>query len=132
MNDSLETIAVIAELFTWIGLLGGALCLLLRLIISVVGGSWSEAHAVVVDDENGSLLRWMTQEGEIHEARLTDAASLGDPDELQIYFKNSSPDTIRFERHSHLGQVLLTLAIILLALGTAAAIASIIVMFVAN
>jgi hypothetical protein len=65
-----ESLGSITELFSWIGLATGAFFGVLWLIGRMLRGGWTETDAVVVDTEGGPLLRWLGQDGVVHDRPL--------------------------------------------------------------
>jgi hypothetical protein len=128
-----DLIELLAELFGWFGLLAAAGCFLAVAILRVSRGQWEETEAVIVDHLDGSQLRWMTTEGELHTRGLDphERASIADPDELQVYYSRRSPELVRFEVVGHGEKVLRTLGFSFLGLGVVGFVVSIVSLFVA-
>jgi hypothetical protein len=65
-----EVVSVVSEVIGWIALGGGVACLLLALLIRVADGRWLRTEAVVIDGDEGSVVRWFA-EGAFHSRRLS-------------------------------------------------------------
>ncbi|HEV7951531.1 MAG TPA: hypothetical protein VGP24_17355 [Glaciihabitans sp.] len=132
MSSFLDLVEVLAELFTWVGLVLGGLSFLTLLIVRVSRGSWVETEAVVVDEAEASQLRWMTIDGILHSRNLDadERAAIKDPDELLIHYSRRSPDRMRFEVAGHGEKVLRALGFILLGIAAVSIVVSIVVLFI--
>lgn len=130
MSTALDVLSNLAELFTWIGLSLGVTCLILVLIVKAAGGRWVETDAIVVD-EQGGLLRWMSNEG-LHERPLTAHQKdlLQHADGLRLYYRWGEPERIRFERTGHGEKTLRLLTWLMLGLGGGGAVGSLVLLFV--
>jgi hypothetical protein len=118
-------VSVIAEVIGWIALAGGLGCLLLALLIRMADGRWLRTDAVVVDTEEGSVVRWFA-EGAFHSRHLSvdERAHVRRPDEEPAYYKQREPDRLRLHEPPVgrrvvrlVGVVLLVIAIISGAIG---------------
>lgn len=128
VNSPLETLGVLSELFTWVGLVIGAGFLLVVFVIRAVSGSWVETAAVVVDRE----ARWMTEDREVHSRRLTqhEISRAADLDDLMVFYSERSPDRMRLDRWSEPEKALRLVGIVLASVGVAAGILSIVLLFI--
>lgn len=118
-------VSVIAEVIGWIALAGGLGCLLLALLIRMADGRWLRTDAVVVDTEEGSVVRWFA-EGAFHSRHLSvdERTHVRRPDEEPAYYKQREPDRLRLHEPPVgrrvvrlVGVVLLVIAIISGAIG---------------
>lgn len=132
MNSPLDVVDLLVELLTWIGLLLGGACLLTLLILRGARGGWVETEAVVVDDGDGALVRWMTVEGELHSGifEADDAGDTFDPDQLRIFYSRRAPHRYRLHAAAHGERVLQLLAFVLLGIGGVSFIVSIVLLFI--
>ena len=132
MNSVLDLVGILAELFTWVGLILGVLCLLVVMILRLTRLSWIETDAVIVEESGSAQLRWMTTEGTLHTRILDDGerSEIDDPDELHVHYHRHAPDRIKFEATGHGEKVLRALGLILLGIGIAAIIVSLVVLFI--
>lgn len=125
-----HTVGAIAELFSWIGLGIGALCLVVWVITLATTGDWRETDAVRIE-ESQRRARWIADDGSLHERSLTPAEQhqLSGHDTFRVFYNVRSPDRMRLERTSHSVRLFRLLTIIFLGLGTLAVIVGFVVLF---
>ncbi len=131
MNTALDFAGNLAELFSWIGLGLGLVCLLLWLMVRSASGRWIATDAEVIDAAGSPTLRWMSSEG-LHERALSaaEAAQCDPAERVRLFYSQHAPDRIRYERVGHVENTLRLVAGLLLGLGALALIASIVVLFI--
>lgn len=61
----------VVEIFSWVGFGLGILIGILALLLRLFDGTWLPVRAVIEDSENGRLVRWFDEDGEVNEARLS-------------------------------------------------------------
>ncbi|GAB3121995.1 hypothetical protein [Glaciibacter psychrotolerans] len=130
MNSAHDFLGLLAELFTWIGLVVGGLCLVALLITRSASARWIETDAIVVE-EKGGVLRWMSGDG-LHECSLTPSQreELQHVEGLRVYYRPGQPERIRFERTGHGEKTARLLTWLMLGLGGGGAVGSIVLLFV--
>jgi hypothetical protein len=127
-----EVVSVVSEVIGWIALGGGVACLLLALLIRMADGRWLRTEAVVIDGEDGSVVRWFA-EGAFHSRRLSaeERAHVGRPEEEPAFYKQREPDRLRLHEPPAGRRVIRTVGIVLLAIAFASALVGLIAMLVA-
>jgi hypothetical protein len=126
----LEIIGLMAEVFTWVGLGLGAVCLLVLLLVRTFGGRWIEADGLAVTESGETRLRWMSLQG-LHE-RLLDPADhhVTDPAAIRLFYSQRNPSRIRFDAVGHGERTMRLLTWLLLGLGLLALVVSTILIFI--
>jgi hypothetical protein len=127
-----EVVSVVTEVIGWIALGGGIACLLLALLIRIADGRWLRTDAVVIDGDEGSVVRWFA-EGSFHSRHLSaeERAHVARPEEEPAYYKQREPDRLRLHEPPVGRRVIRTLGIVLLAVAFVSALAGLIAMLVA-
>jgi hypothetical protein len=127
-----EVIGVAAELFIWTGFGGAAVCFFILLLVRAFHGKPVSSEGALAESDSGPQLRWLADDGLLRSRALTDSeqAEVGDPDELVVYYRRRSPDTVDLQPVDHAERVLRLLGLILLALGVVATVVSFIAMVV--
>ncbi|WP_103663343.1 hypothetical protein [Microbacterium sp. CJ77] len=84
-----DVVGLIAEVFTWVGVLGAIGLAFLALVFRIADGSWAPARAVVEHTDEGALVRWFDDQGTVNEAPLTahDLERIGGRDMADIYYR---------------------------------------------
>ena len=84
-----DVVGLIAEVFTWIGVLGAVGLAFLALIARMADGSWASTRAVVEHTDEGALVRWFDDQGVVNEAPLNahDLETIGDRDMADIEYR---------------------------------------------
>jgi hypothetical protein len=130
VSTTLEIVGLIAEVFTWVGLVLGAVCLLALLIMRTFGGRWVEADALAVTESGETRLRWMSLHG-LHERSLDpEDHRFADAAAVRLYYSQRNPSRIRFEPVGHGERTMWLLAWLLLGLGVLALVVSIVLIFI--
>jgi hypothetical protein len=127
-----EVVSVVSEVIGWVALGGGVACLLLALLIRVADGRWLRTEAVVIDGDEGSVVRWFA-EGAFHSRRLSseERAHVLHPAEEPAYYKQREPDRLRLHEPPVGRRVIRTVGIVLLVIAFASALVGLIAMLVA-
>jgi hypothetical protein len=126
VTSAQEILGIAAELFIWLGFGGAALCFVILLLVRAVQGKPISSEGVLAETDTGTQLRWMADDGLLRSRPLSaeERAEIGDPDELLVYYRRRSPDTVELQPVDHAEGVLRMLAWILLGVGVVAMIAS--------
>ncbi len=129
--NTLDALAVLSELFTWIGLLGGVLLLPLGVAARLAARRWVGTTGVIARGPMGPLVRWFDTAGEVHQvdANTPECAGLEVGSDIHVYFSPRRPDRMRTDSPAHDGRALLLLGGILLAIGVLAWIAGLFLLF---
>lgn len=132
MSSAQDIIGIAAELFTWIGFGGAALGFLGLLIVRASLGKPISSEAALAETEDGTQLRWLADDGLLRSRALTDdeASEASDPDELLVYYRRRTPDTVELQPVDHAERVLRLLGFILLGVGVLATVVSLVTMAV--
>jgi hypothetical protein len=132
VTDPIAAAGVIAELFTWIGLLlgGGAL------VAGFIRGAMmrqprTHRGAVVEVEEHSVTFRWFGEDGGLHEATAPPLRrrSMSVGDEVTVYTPRSSPEHGRIDPVDHLGRTLRVIGWVLFGIGLLAAALSVVLLF---
>lgn len=127
MQNLPSVLGSLADVFTWVGLLGAGAIGILALILWVADGTWLPVRAVVEPAErDGQVVRWIDADGGVNEAPLSDAdhARLGGRDMADIHYRRGWRNRMRVTRGSRTVRVFAWLAVGFGALGVLALIGS--------
>jgi hypothetical protein len=130
--NTLDALAVLCELFTWIGLIGGVLLIPFGIAARVAGRRWVGTTGVIASGPMGPLVRWFDTAGEVHQAdaRTAESAGLEVGSDIRVYFSPRRPDRMRTDSPAHDGRALLLIGGIMFVLGIVAWIAGLLLLFV--
>jgi hypothetical protein len=130
VGSAQDIIGVAAELFTWIGFGGAALCFISLLVVRASLGKPVSSEGVLAETEDGPQLRWLADDGVLRSRKLTasETADATDPDNLFVYFRRRTPDRVELQRVDHAERVLRLLGFILVGVGVVATVVSVIAM----
>lgn len=131
MQNLPTVLGSLADVFTWVGLLGAGVFGILALILWVADGTWLPVRAVVEpvesgDGERGQVVRWIDADGGVNEAPLSDAdhARLGGRDMVDIHYRRGWRNRMRAARGSRTVRLFAWLAVGFGGLGILALIGS--------
>ena len=122
MTSAQDILGIAAELFIWLGFGGTALCFLILLVVRAVQGKSVSSEGALAETDTGTQLRWMADDGLLRSRQLTESerAEITDPDELLVFYRRHSPDTVELQPVDHAEGVLRMLGLILLGVGVLA------------
>jgi hypothetical protein len=125
-----EFVGLGAELFTWLGFGGGAFCFITLLLVRAVQGRPTSSEGVLTETPTGTQLRWLADDGLLRSRPLTDleATETASVDDLFVYYRHRSPDSVELQPVDHAEGVLRMLGLILLGVGVLAVIVSFVAM----
>ncbi|WZH35486.1 MAG: hypothetical protein PIR02_11950 [Microbacterium enclense] len=128
MSNALDAII---EIFTWVGLGGGAVLALVAVVLLFADGTWVPVRAVVEDVDGGRVVRWFDDQGGVNEAPLSphDDAKIGSADMADIFYRRGSVHRMRLTRSSPVVRFVSLLAAGILGLGLVAFVLSIVLLF---
>lgn len=135
MQDPVDALGLITELFGWIGVGLGAVLLVVGFVRGAFYRNWPETLGVVVLDDRGVLVyRWMGEDGVLYEAPCHDDESRSpEPgDDVTVYVNPRDPAIGRIDDPSHEGRALRTTGWILLGLGVAAVVLQFVILIVSS
>jgi hypothetical protein len=135
MQDPVDALGLITELFGWIGVGLGAVLLVVGFVRGAFYRNWPETLGVVVLDDRGVLVyRWMGEDGVLYEAPCDDDESHSpEPgDDVTVYVNPRDPAIGRIDDPSHEGRALRTTGWILLGLGVAAVVLQFVILIVSS
>lgn len=109
-----DVVGLIAEVFTWIGLLGAVGLAFLALVARVADGDWAPARAVVEHTEDGSVVRWFDDQGVVNEAPLGphDLDKIGGRDMADIHYRVGWQNRMRLTHGSPAVRVFIRLSLL--------------------
>lgn len=120
--NTIDALALISELFTWIGLISGTVLLAVGLTIRATASRWVSTTGVIASGGGGTLIRWFDRSGDVHQVDATTAecAGLQPGSDITVYFSPLRPDRARTDSPAHDGRGIVVTGSILLGLGVAA------------
>lgn len=129
-----DVVGLLTEVFTWVGFGGGAFLLVLLLIASIADGTWLPTRGAVESSDEGPVVRWFDEDGNVSEAPLADSdvRALGGRDMVDIWYRRGWLGRMRLHRHSHAVRLLRGLAVALLAIGAVATIVQLVLLALAG
>lgn len=127
-----NAIDAVIEILLWTGLGAGAFVAILALVVFLCDGTWVPARAFIDHEADGAVARWFDEDGEPNAAALNDAQrqEIGDRDAVDVFVRRGRANRMRLHRRSPAVRGLTLLAGILLGVGTAALVASGVLLFV--
>ncbi|SDZ27404.1 DUF3592 domain-containing protein [Herbiconiux ginsengi] len=132
MEDAIDAVSLITELFSWIGLGAGVVLLVIGLLRGAYFRGWSETLGVVVIDTGGDLAyRWLGDDGLLYEApSIDDDTQVLEPGEdVTVYVSPRDPSVGRIDDPKHEGRALRTTGWILLGIGALAVVLQFVLLF---
>jgi len=122
----------VIEIFTWVGLGGGAVLAMVAVVLLLTDGTWLPVRAVVEEVDGGRVVRWFDDQGGVNEAPLSahDDAKVGSADMADIFYRRGSAHRMRLTRSSPVVRFVSLLSAGILGLGILAFVSSIVVLFV--
>lgn len=117
-----DVVGLIAEVFTWIGILGAVGLAFLALVARVADGTWVSARAVVEHTDRGAVVRWFDDQGVVNEAPLSahDLAEIGSRDMADIEYRSGWQNRMRLRNGSPAVRALVRLALLFAAVAVLA------------
>ncbi|QIM15508.1 hypothetical protein G7067_02335 [Leucobacter insecticola] len=128
----LDTLGMVGEILSWIGLGIGAPLLLIALLVRAGDGRWLPVEAVIVTQGDGVLVRWVAA-GELRERPLTEPeyADLAHAEgSLPAFVSEKRPTKLRFEARRPVVHELYVVGLTLAIIGAASLGLSFVPMFV--
>jgi hypothetical protein len=128
MTNALEAIA---EILSWAGLGVGSLVGVIALFALLADGTWVTARGFVEHEADGAVIRWFDENGQANAAPLSPSQvhHLEGADAGDIWVRRGVANRMRFTRRSPAVRAWALLAGVLLAVGLAALLASVILLF---
>jgi hypothetical protein len=122
----------VIEIFTWVGLGGGAVLAMVAVVLLLADGTWLPVRAVVEEVDGGRVVRWFDDQGGVNEAPLSahDDAKVGSADMADIFYRRGSAHRMRLTRSSPVVRFVSLLSAGILGFGILAFVSSIVVLFV--
>lgn len=129
MSNALDAVI---EIFTWVGLGGGAVLAMVAVVLLLADGTWLPVRAVVEEVDGGRVVRWFDDQGGVNEAPLSahDDAKVGSADMADIFYRRGSAHRMRLTRSSPVVRFVSLLSAGILGFGILAFVSSIVVLFV--
>lgn len=127
----LDTLGIVGEILSWIGLGIGAPLLLVAVLVRAGDGRWLPVEAVIVAQDDGVLVRWLAA-GELHERALT-AREYADAARAEgskpAFVSEKRPSKLRFEPRRPVIHELYVIGLTLTIVGLASLALSFVPMF---
>ena len=129
--QALEFVGILSEILTFVGLIIGAILYLVGLSVRGISGRFTRTNAVIALSSQKTVIRWFDNEGEVHEcpADTHESHQLVPGDDVRVWFRTRQPERCRTHDPALDGKGLRLTGLVLLALGVAAAIVGIVLMF---
>lgn len=119
-----DTLSVVGEVLSWIGLGIGVPLLIVALLIRLVEGQWIPVEIAVIDRDGRPTARWFAG-GDFHERPLRRSEPTATTDGwLDGFHSSNDPTRIRIGEPPHLRRVLRTVGVVFAAVGAAGLIVS--------
>lgn len=117
-----DVVGLIAEVFTWIGVLGAVGLAFLALVARIADGDWAPTRAVVEHTDEGSVVRWFDDQGRVNEAPLGahDLAKIGHRDMADIEYRRGWQNRMRLTHGSPAVRVFVRLSLLFAAVAVLA------------
>lgn len=124
-----EVVSLVVEVIGWFALAAGLVFLLLALLIRLADGRWLRTDAVVVDGDEGSVIRWFA-DGGFHSRALSpdERAHVTHADEELAYYKEREPHRLRLHEPPAGRRALRMTGFVLIAVAALAAVVGVIMM----
>lgn len=129
-----NAIEAVVEILSWVGFgVGGALAIA-ALIAFLADGTWVPVRGFVEHEDDDIVVRWIDADDQVNRATLTASEwhELGGGDTVEIFARRGSPDTMRSTPRSPVVRGLALLASLVLGVGLACLIISVILLFAAG
>lgn len=126
----LDTLAIVGEVLSWIGLGVGLPLLAVAVMIRLVEGDWLPVEVAVVERDGQFIVRWFAG-GDFHERMLRRTeSSTSDDGWADGFVSANDPSRVRVGEPPHLRRVLRTVGIVFVAVGILGLIISLLPLFV--
>lgn len=113
----LDTLALVGEVLSWIGLGIGLPLLIVAALVRLVEGSWLDIEIAVIDRDGSLFARWFAG-NDFHERSLRRAESrFAEAGWGRGVVSANNPDRARLGEPPHLRRVTLTLGIVFTSVG---------------
>lgn len=128
----MDTIDIVLEVFTWVGLGGAAVLAVIALALRGADGVWRPVRAVLDDSERGRVARWFGDGSAVGEALLTPEQehALRGRDTADVFVRAGSTDRMRLAAGSPAVRTVAWSAVGLAVLGVVAVAASLVLLVV--
>jgi len=127
--DALETLALVGEVLSWVGLGIGLPLLLLAMLIRAIEGPWHRIEIAIVEREGSSFARWFAG-GEFRERPLTHGESvIAHEGWTPGVVSARDPSHARVGDPPHLRRVVMTLGIVFAGVGVIGLVGSLLPLF---
>lgn len=126
-----EVVSLVVEVIGWFAFAAGLVFLLLALLIRLADGRWLRTDAVVVDGDEGSVIRWFA-DGGFHSRALSpdERAHVTHADEEPAYYKEREPHRLRLHEPPAGRRALRMIGFVLIAVAALAAVVGVVMMLV--
>lgn len=109
-----DVVGLIAEVFTWIGVLGALGLAFLALVARIADGDWVTTRAVVEHTDGDAVVRWFDDHGAVNEAPLSahDLVKIGERDMADIEYRRGWQNRMRLTHGSPAVRVFVRLSLL--------------------
>jgi hypothetical protein len=127
-----DIIGLVLETLILLGLVSGAVCLGVWLLMRAASASLLETTAIIVPSDEMATARWMADDGRLYSRELAhhEHDEVGAQESVTVYYNRRSPEVIRFARHSEAERAVFVLFAITAGIGIASFVASMILLVV--
>ncbi len=135
MTSPLATVSLVLELLSWIGITVGTALLIAGYARRLAFSGWVKAIAVIVPapEGEGTVFRWLGIDGYLYElpADTAETVHLEVGDDVEISVNPRRPEQARTDEAHLEGRTIRRTGWLLLGIGVAAVVLSLVLMFVA-
>jgi hypothetical protein len=135
MTSPLATVSLVLELLSWIGITVGTALLIAGYARRLAFSGWVKAIAVIVPapEGEGTVFRWLGIDGYLYElpADTAETVHLEVGDDVEISVNPRRPEQARTDEAHLEGRTIRRVGWLLLGIGVAAVVLSLVLMFVA-
>lgn len=135
MTSPLATVSLVLELLSWIGITVGIALLIAGYARRLAFSGWVKAIAVIVPapEGEGTIFRWLGIDGYLYElpADTAETVHLEVGDDVEISVNPRRPEQARTDEAHLEGHTIRRVGWLLLGIGVAAVVLSLVLMFVA-
>ena len=135
MTSPLATVSLVLELLSWIGITVGIALLIAGYARRLAFSGWVKAIAVIVPapEGEGTVFRWLGIDGYLYElpADTAETVHLEVGDDVEISVNPRRPEQARTDEAHLEGRTIRRVGWLLLGIGVAAVVLSLVLMFVA-
>jgi hypothetical protein len=127
-------IEAVVEILSWAGFGLGGMLAVAALIVFLADGTWLPVRGFVEHEGDQIIVRWFDEDDQVNQAPLSPGEweQLGGKDAVDVYARRGSRDRMRATRRSPVVRGLALLAALVLGVGLACSVISLVLLFMAG